>query len=74
MPCSPSAPRWSAWSAYHDGRTDWAEAEVLALKHMLGVAETEEQALIAEMAAVLSDAEIDALLEALASMPCDRRR
>jgi ATP-dependent helicase/nuclease subunit A len=51
--------------AYHDGRADWAEAEALTLKHVLGVAEAEEEALIGEMAAVLSDAEIDALLDAL---------
>ncbi len=51
--------------AYHDGRTDWAQAECAALKHMLGVAEADEQALIAEMA-VLTDAEIAELLAALA--------
>ena len=32
------------------------------LKHVLGVAEADEQALIAEMAGVLSDAEIDSPL------------
>jgi ATP-dependent helicase/nuclease subunit A len=51
--------------AYHDGRADWAEAEARSLKQLLGVAEVEEEALIAEMAAVLSGAEIDELLDAL---------
>jgi ATP-dependent helicase/nuclease subunit A len=51
--------------AYHDGRADWAEAEARSLKQFLGVAEVEEEALIAEMAEVLSDAEIDELLDAL---------
>ncbi len=54
-------------AAYHEGRTDWAEAECLALKQMLGVAEADEEALIAEMAGVLSDAEIGELLAALAA-------
>jgi ATP-dependent helicase/nuclease subunit A len=53
-------------TAYHDGRSDWAEAECAALKRMLGVEEADEQALIAEMAAVLIDAEIGELLAALA--------
>ncbi|MGE5259306.1 MAG: double-strand break repair helicase AddA, partial [Actinomycetota bacterium] len=53
--------------ACHDGRADWAEVEARALKHLLGVAEAEEEALSAEMAAVLSDAEIDALLDAFAA-------
>jgi ATP-dependent helicase/nuclease subunit A len=53
--------------AYHDGRADWAEAEARALKHLLGVAEAEEASLIERMADVLSDAEIDALLDAFAT-------
>ena len=51
--------------AYHDGRADWAEAEALTLKHVLGVAEANEEAVIALMADVLSDAEIDELLGTL---------
>jgi ATP-dependent helicase/nuclease subunit A len=50
--------------AYHDGRADWAEAEGLALKRLFGIAEEEEEALVAELAEVLSDAEIDAALVA----------
>ncbi len=54
-------------AAFHGGRADWAEAERIALKHRLDVAEAEESALIAAQAAVLSDTEIDALLLALAT-------
>jgi ATP-dependent helicase/nuclease subunit A len=50
--------------AYHDGRADWAEAESLALKRLFGIAEEEDEALVAELAEVLSDAEIDAALDA----------
>ena len=53
--------------AYHDGRADWAEAEGLALKRLFGVAEDEEEALVAELAAVLTDDEIDAALAAFAA-------
>ena len=52
-------------AAYHDMRPDWAEAEALALKHLFGVAEQADAALVSEMACVLSDADIDALLAAL---------
>ena len=48
--------------AYHEGRAEWAEAEALTLKHVLGVAEADEEELVALMSDVLSDAEIDALL------------
>jgi ATP-dependent helicase/nuclease subunit A len=51
--------------AYHDGRADWAEAEALTLKHVLGVAEANEEAVIAFMADILSDTDIDELLAAL---------
>jgi ATP-dependent helicase/nuclease subunit A len=50
--------------AYHDGRGDWAEAEGLALKRLFGIAEEEEDALLAELAEVLSNAEIDLALHA----------
>jgi ATP-dependent helicase/nuclease subunit A len=53
--------------AYHEGRDDWAEAEALTLRHVLGVHEAQEEALLTEMAGVLSHAEIDELLDALAT-------
>jgi ATP-dependent helicase/nuclease subunit A len=54
-------------AAYHDGLTEWAEAEGAALKQLFGVAEDTEDALVAELASVLSDSEIDAALSAFAS-------
>jgi ATP-dependent helicase/nuclease subunit A len=56
----------AAMMAYHDARPDWAEAERLALRRLLGVEADQEDALTGELAAVLTDGEIDALLEALA--------
>lgn len=53
--------------AYHDSRADWAEAEGLALKRLFGIAEEEEEALVAELGGVLADDEIDALLGAVAT-------
>jgi ATP-dependent helicase/nuclease subunit A len=53
--------------AYHDGRADWAEAEGLALKRLFGIAEEKEDALVAGLAEVLSDAEIDDALAAFAT-------
>jgi ATP-dependent helicase/nuclease subunit A len=53
--------------AYHEGIDDWAEAEAQALKRLFDVAEEEEESLIAAMADVLSDAEIDAALAAFAA-------
>lgn len=55
--------------AYHKSREDWAEAEALALKRLFGVAEQTEDALMDELAAVLSDDEIDAAISALSG--CD---
>ncbi len=55
--------------AYHKSREDWAEAECSALKHLFRVAEHNEEGLIAALAGVLSDAEIDAAIAALAA--CD---
>jgi ATP-dependent helicase/nuclease subunit A len=55
----------AAMMAYHDGRSDWTEVEGLALKRLLSVEADQEEALIAELAAVLTDAEIDALMQAL---------
>ncbi|HZP10634.1 double-strand break repair helicase AddA [Methyloceanibacter sp.] len=52
-------------AAYHGGRSDWAEREAAALKRLLGVHEVKEEDLIAEMAGILSDAEIGELLDAL---------
>ncbi|MGH6791790.1 MAG: double-strand break repair helicase AddA, partial [Methyloceanibacter sp.] len=53
--------------AYHEGIDDWAEAEAQALKRLFDVAEEEEESLIAAMADVLSDAEIEAALAAFAA-------
>src|SRR6476619_1991761 len=55
----------AAMIGYHDGRLDWAEAEGLSLKRLLGVEQEQEDALIAELAVVLTDSEIDGLLQAL---------
>ncbi|MGH6867161.1 MAG: double-strand break repair helicase AddA [Methyloceanibacter sp.] len=48
--------------AHHDDPADWAEAEARALKQVLNVAEMEEDALLAEVAGILSDADIDAAI------------
>jgi ATP-dependent helicase/nuclease subunit A len=55
----------AAMMAYHDGRSDWTEVEGLALKRLLSVEADQEETLIAELAAVLTDEEIDALMQAL---------
>ena len=55
--------------AYHKSREDWAEAEARALKRLFGVDEITEDELIDELAAVLSDDEIDAAISALSG--CD---
>ena len=51
--------------ALHDSLEDWASAEAEALKHLLGVAGKQEDALIAGQAAALSDAQIDQAVAAL---------
>ena len=53
--------------AYHDARADWAEAEGLALKHLFGVAEDAEEALVEALPSVLADEEIDAAIAAFAA-------
>ncbi len=53
-------------AAYHDGLSQWAEAEDAALKQLFGVAADTEDALVAELASVMSDAEIDDASSALA--------
>ncbi|HYB05569.1 MAG TPA: double-strand break repair helicase AddA [Methyloceanibacter sp.] len=53
--------------AYHDARSNWAEAEGVALKHLLGVADGEEDALIAELAGVFTAGEMDATIAAFAA-------
>ena len=50
--------------AYHKSRADWAEAEALALKRLFGVAEHAEEALLEQLASVLTDNEIDAAIAA----------
>src|SRR5690242_192755 len=60
-------------TAYHGGRTDWAEAECAELKRLLDVAGADEQTLIADMAGVLSDAAIDSAVAALAAFDSDKK-
>jgi ATP-dependent helicase/nuclease subunit A len=55
--------------AYHKSREDWAEAEARALKRLFGVDVYTEDALIEQLAGVLSDEEIDAAVAALSG--CD---
>jgi ATP-dependent helicase/nuclease subunit A len=52
---------------YHDGRADWAEVESLALKRLFSVGAETEQTLLASLACVLSDAEIDGGVAAFAA-------
>src|SRR3990170_967092 len=59
--------------AYHKSREDWAEAEALALKRLFGVAEHAEDALIEQLAGVLTDDEIDAALAAFAAFGSDKK-
>jgi ATP-dependent helicase/nuclease subunit A len=54
--------------AHHDGLADWAEAEGMALRRLWGVADDEEEALVAKLAAVLDDVEIDIALSALSEL------
>src|SRR4026209_805454 len=59
--------------AHHDSRQDWAEVEARALKHLLDVADDTEHALLADLAGVLTDEEIDEAVAALASFGCTPR-
>jgi ATP-dependent helicase/nuclease subunit A len=52
--------------AYYKGREDWTEAEALALKRRFGVAEDTEDALIQDLAGVLTDEELDSAIAAIA--------
>ncbi len=52
--------------ALHDSLEDWAAAEAEALKQFLGVADREEDSIVAAQAAMLSDEEIDRALAAFA--------
>jgi ATP-dependent helicase/nuclease subunit A len=55
----------AALVALHEGERDWVEAECAALKRRFGVNRDETEAhLVAELAAVLSDAEIDTVVAA----------
>ena len=63
--------------AYHKSREDWAEAEARALKRLFGVHDCTEDELTDQLAAVLSDDEIDAAIAAFAAsvaMARDKRR
>ena len=53
---------------YHDSLDDWAAAEARALKHVLGVADVEEEALTEALAAVLTDAELDSAIAAFSAL------
>ncbi len=55
--------------AYHESHEDWAEAEGLALKRLFGVDEHTEDALIEQLARVLTDEKIDTAISALSG--CD---
>ncbi|HYJ59672.1 MAG TPA: double-strand break repair helicase AddA [Methyloceanibacter sp.] len=55
----------AAMMAYHEGCEDWPDAECLALKHVLGVAEHLEETIVATMAGVLSDDALEAAAAAL---------
>ena len=59
-------------AAFHGGHDAWPADETDALKLLFGVAECAEADLIGEMASVLSDAEIDALLAALQAHGCTK--
>ncbi len=54
-------------AAYHEGRADWAEAEGLALKRLFRVGDETEGTLMAKLACVLGDAEIDEAIAAFAA-------
>jgi ATP-dependent helicase/nuclease subunit A len=54
-------------AAYHDGRADWAEAERLALRQLFRVGDETEETLIAELASVMGNAEIDTFIAAFAA-------
>ena len=58
--------------AFHGGHDAWPAEETNALKLLLGVAEGAEADLVSEMAGVLSDAEIGALLAALQAHGCTK--
>ena len=52
--------------AEHEGVSDWAEAETASLKRLFGIGDDETEATLTEaLAGVLSDGEIDDLLDAL---------
>ena len=50
--------------AYHGSEADWTEIECRALKRLFNVAEDTEEALVAQLADVLTDDEIDSALAA----------
>ena len=50
--------------AYHGSEADWTEIECRALKRLFNVAEDTEEALVAQLADVLTDDEIDSVLGA----------
>ena len=61
--------------AYHGSEADWTEIECRALKRLFSVAEDTEEALVAQLADVLTDDEIDSALGAFSefgSGPRDR--
>ncbi|HUU66868.1 MAG TPA: double-strand break repair helicase AddA [Methyloceanibacter sp.] len=54
-------------NALHGGLTNWAEAEGIALKQLFGVAGEADETLVAALASVVSDAEINTALSAFGS-------
>ena len=54
--------------AFHSGREDWPRVEANALKRLFGVGDLAEDALLEQLACVLSDAEIDAAIAALSEL------
>jgi ATP-dependent helicase/nuclease subunit A len=59
--------------AHHGAGPDWTEAEGLALKRLFGVAEDEEEALVADLACALSDDDIDAAIAAFTAFGPEKK-
>ncbi len=52
---------------HHGGGSEWPEAECRALRTLLGVGDAEEEALVQDLAELVTDLELDAALAAFAS-------
>lgn len=63
----------SALTALHDGDPDWPEAEHKALKRAFGLTDEDSEAALTDaLAAVLGDADIEALIAALDDQECNK--